>query len=45
VRQRFGAILFISICAVVSGSKSCAAIAEWAADTANDTLAAMGIAL
>jgi predicted transposase YbfD/YdcC len=45
VRHRFGAILFISICAVVSGSKSFAAIAEWAADTANDTLIGMGIAV
>jgi predicted transposase YbfD/YdcC len=45
VRHRFGAILFISICAVVSGSKSFAAIAEWAADTANDTLTGMGIAV
>ncbi|WP_309231920.1 ISAs1 family transposase [Nocardia sp. SYP-A9097] len=43
VRHRFGAILYISTCAVVSGSKSYAAIAEWAADTAADTLAAMGI--
>ncbi len=43
VRHRFGAILFISICAVVSGAKSFAAIAEWAADTANGKLAEMGI--
>jgi predicted transposase YbfD/YdcC len=43
VRHRFGAILFISICAVVSGAKSFAAIAEWAADAANSTLSEIGI--
>ena len=43
VRHRFGAILFVSICAVVSGAKSFAAIAEWAAGTANDTVCGMRI--
>jgi predicted transposase YbfD/YdcC len=43
VRHRFAAILFVSICAVVSGAKSFAAIAEWAADTANDTVCGMRI--
>jgi len=43
VRHRFGAILFVSICAVVSGAKSFAAIAEWAADAGNGSLAGMGI--
>lgn len=43
VRHRFGAILFISICAVVSGAKSFAAIAEWAADTAVNNLDGLGI--
>jgi predicted transposase YbfD/YdcC len=43
VRHRFGSILFLSVCAVVSGSKSFAAIAEWAADTANSKLADIGI--
>src|SRR5258708_39818992 len=38
VRHQFGAILFVSICAVVSGARSFAAIAEWAADTDNDTV-------
>lgn len=38
VRHRFGALLFISICAVVSGAKSFAAIAEWSADTTNVAL-------
>lgn len=47
VRHRFAAILFVSVCAVVSGARSFAAIAEWAADTVNDavddTLSGMGI--
>ena len=43
VRHRFAAILFVSVCAVVSGARSFAAIAEWAADTAEDTLCGMGI--
>lgn len=43
VRHRFGAILFVSICAVVSGAKSFAAIAEWAADAAGDTLRGMEV--
>jgi predicted transposase YbfD/YdcC len=43
VRHRFSAILFISVCAVATGARSFAAIAEWAADTAAGTLTAMGI--
>lgn len=43
VRHRFAAILFVSVCAVVSGARSFAAIAEWAADAAGDTLGGMGI--
>lgn len=47
VRHRFSAILFVSVCAVVSGARSFAAIAEWAADavgdTVDDTLRGMGI--
>lgn len=43
VRHRFSAILFVSVCAVVSGARSFAAIAEWAADAVEDTLAGMGI--
>lgn len=43
VRHRFSAILFVSVCAVVSGARSFAAIAEWAADAAEDTLRGMGI--
>lgn len=43
VRHRFSAILFVSVCAVVSGARSFAAIAEWAADAVDDTLRGMGI--
>jgi predicted transposase YbfD/YdcC len=47
VRHRFAAILFVSVCAVVSGARSFAAIAEWAADAVSDavddTLRGMGI--
>jgi hypothetical protein len=43
VRHRFSVILFISVCAVVSGARSFAAIVEWAADSAEDVLAGMGI--
>ena len=43
VRHRFAAILFVSVCAVVSGARSFAAIAEWAADAVEDTLCGMGI--
>jgi predicted transposase YbfD/YdcC len=43
VRHRFSAILFVSVCAVVSGARSFAAIAEWAADAVEGTLRGMGI--
>jgi predicted transposase YbfD/YdcC len=43
VRHRFSAILFVSVCAVVSGAHSFAAIAEWAADAVEGTLRGMGI--
>jgi len=43
VRHRFSAILFVSVCAVVSGARSFAAIAEWAADAVDGTLRGMGI--
>ncbi|NMM91436.1 hypothetical protein B2J88_45280 [Rhodococcus sp. SRB_17] len=36
VRHRFSAILFVSVCAVLSVARSFAAIAEWAADTGTD---------
>jgi predicted transposase YbfD/YdcC len=38
VRHRFAAILFVSVCAVVSGARSFAAIAEWAADAVHDVV-------
>lgn len=44
VRHRFSAILFISVCAVASGARSFAAIADWAADRVEDTLTGLGIA-
>jgi hypothetical protein len=37
VRHRFVANLFMSVCAVVSGARPCAAIAESAADAVDDT--------
>jgi predicted transposase YbfD/YdcC len=47
VRHRFSAILFVSVCAVVSGARSFAVIAEWAtdavSDAVDDTLRGMGI--
>lgn len=43
VRHRFSAILFVSVCAVATGARSFAAIADWAAARATDTLAGMGI--
>jgi predicted transposase YbfD/YdcC len=43
VRHRFSAILFVSVCAVVSGARSFTAIAEWAADAVEGTLRGMGI--
>lgn len=43
VRHRFPAILFVSVCAVASGARSFAAIAEWAADAVEDTVCGMGI--
>lgn len=43
VRHRFSAILFVSVCAVVSGARSFAAIAEWAGDAVGDTLRGLGI--
>ncbi|MEO6081690.1 MAG: ISAs1 family transposase [Umezawaea sp.] len=43
VRHRFAVILFVSVCAVVSGARSFTAIAEWAADATEDTLCGTGI--
>jgi DDE_Tnp_1-associated len=41
VRYRFVSILFVSICAVVAGARSFAAIAEWAADAVASTASAL----
>jgi predicted transposase YbfD/YdcC len=44
IRHRFAGILVIAICAVASGARSFAAIAEWAADTpARERLSTLGI--
>lgn len=43
VRHRFSTILFVSVCAVATGARSFAAIADWAAARAGDTLAGMGL--
>lgn len=43
VRHRFSTILFLSVCAVATGARSFAAIADWATARADDTLAAMGV--
>ncbi|WP_190813919.1 ISAs1 family transposase [Saccharopolyspora pogona] len=43
VRHRFSTILFLSVCAVATGARSFAAIADWAAARAGDTLAGMGV--
>lgn len=43
VRHPFAGLLLISICAVLSGARSFAAIAEWAADTGSHGLAELGI--
>ncbi|MEC3982041.1 transposase family protein [Amycolatopsis sp. H20-H5] len=43
VRHRFPAVLFVSVCAVLSGARSFAAIAEWTADAVEDTLCGRGI--
>lgn len=43
IRHPVTGILVIAICAVASGARSVAAMAEWAADTAASALAAVGI--
>lgn len=43
VRHRFAHLLVIMVCAVIAGQKTLVEIAEWAADTARDQLAALGI--
>lgn len=43
VRYLFAHLLVIMVCSVVAGAKSLVEMAEWAADTARDPLAALGI--
>ena len=43
VCHRFSTMLFLSVCAVVTGARSFAAIADWAAARVGDTLAGMGV--
>jgi hypothetical protein len=43
VRHRLVAILALAVCAVLAGARSFTAIAEWAADTAEETLARLGV--
>ncbi|MCU6482744.1 ISAs1 family transposase [Arthrobacter sp. A2-55] len=43
VRHRFAHLLVIMVCSVVAGATSLVEMAEWAADTARDQLAALGI--
>lgn len=43
VRHRFAHLLVIMVCSVLAGATSLVEMAEWAADTARDQLAALGI--
>jgi len=43
VRHRFAHLLVIMVCSVLAGAASLVEMAEWAADTARDQLAALGI--
>ncbi|MBP2411521.1 putative transposase YbfD/YdcC [Arthrobacter stackebrandtii] len=43
VRHRFAHLLVIMVCSVLAGATSLVELAEWAADTARDQLAALGI--
>ena len=43
VRHRFGHLLVIMVCSVLAGATSLVEMAEWAADTARDQLAGLGI--
>lgn len=42
IRHQLGWVLAVSLCAVLAGVKSCAAIADWAAYAASTTLRATG---
>jgi predicted transposase YbfD/YdcC len=43
VRYRLAVILGLAVCAVLAGARSFTAIAEWAADTDEQTLAGLGV--
>ena len=43
VRHRLVAILALALCAVLAGARSFTAIAEWAVDTDEETLARLGV--
>jgi predicted transposase YbfD/YdcC len=43
VRHRLAVILGLAVCAVLAGARSFTAIAEWAADTDQDTLRTLGV--
>jgi DDE_Tnp_1-associated len=43
VRHRLAVILSLAVCAVLAGARSFTAVAEWAADADEDTLARLGV--
>jgi hypothetical protein len=43
VRHRLAVILGLTVCAVLAGARSFTAIAEWAADADEETLARLGV--
>ena len=43
VRYRLAVILGLAVCAVLAGARSFTAIAEWAADADEETLAGLGV--
>jgi DDE family transposase len=43
VRHRLAVILRLAVCAVLAGARSFTAIAEWAADADEETLARLGV--
>jgi hypothetical protein len=43
VRHRLAVILGLAVCAVLAGARSFTAIAEWAADAEEQTLARLGV--
>jgi DDE_Tnp_1-associated len=43
VRHRLAVVLGLAVCAVLAGARSFVAIAEWAADADEETLARLGV--